>query len=101
MFDKSIYFDDAKDFRNNETGEYWPMSIHMSSQMFQPLKSDYSSDIFEMFEVRLSLSKIIFDDAWFQFGLSRKTKELVNFERLRPIYEQKAYMSYNGSHPLA
>ena len=26
---------------------------------------------------------------------------MMNVERMRPIYEQKAYMSVEGSHPIA
>ena len=83
MVDKSIYYDDAKDFKDEETKTYWPLRRHMKSEIFQALHSDHTSEIVELIEVSLGLNQLTFDDNWFQFGFSERTKYFVDFLQIR------------------
>jgi hypothetical protein len=87
MVDKSIYYNNAEDFRDNDTKSYFPLRRHMKSEFFSALNSDHSSDVVDLYEIGLGLNKIKFDDAYFQIGFSEKEKYFVDFLNIRRINE--------------
>lgn len=73
----------------------------MKSLLFTSLNSDHTSSLVDVHEVALGISKLTFDDAYFQFGFSERTKYYIEFLKVRLIKEQKAFMNFEGSNPMA
>ena len=82
VVDKSIYYDQAIDFKDEETGEYYPLRVRTRSMFYQTFKPSNSieSDIVDILDIRLTIGSIEMDDSMLQLGMQHRDKQFVQYD---------------------
>ena len=82
--DKDLYYENADEFfKFPETRTYFPLVKNIRSSFYSSIDTDHKNPNVKIVEVQLSMNKLIFDDNFFQMGLTEKTKQFVDTSGIR------------------
>ena len=65
LIDNNMKFEQAKDFKNEETGEYFPLKIGAKSEIYIPLMPNSLKLTVPILEFRITINTIEIDDSLF------------------------------------
>ena len=65
QIDNNMQFEQARDFKNEETGEYFPMKIGAKSEIFTPLMPNSQKSTVPILEFKITINTIEIDDSLF------------------------------------